>query len=728
MGMPGEIFLGGAGLARGYQDRPEQTAERFVPDPFGSETGGRLYRTGDLARWDLAGELGYLGRIDTQIKVRGFRIEIGEIEVALARHPAVQEAVVSLRGDLPGGSELVAYVVPAAAGTIDAAELFGFLRQCLPAYMVPAVFLCLESLPLTANGKVDRRALSSLPVERRMCDAGAPRTPAEVLLAGIWCDVLGFDNVGIHENFFRLGGDSILSLRIVARAGEAGYRLTPKHMFLHPTIAELAAVLVAGGTKSEWGPVLGPVPLTPIQRWFFAAEPVEPHHWNQAVLLEIPTDLDLPALTGAARTLINYHDALRLRFRKGEEGWEQWSAAPELEGLEVARHDLSEVPDALLTAVLEKEASALQASLDLTCGPLLRIAFFDLGKVRAARLLILVHHLAVDVVSWRILIEDLERGYRQLCAGEPIRLPAKTSSYKQWAEHLATLSRTEALAAELAYWARLAVPGEAGRASGLDANTEASARVVAASLEEEETRALLVDVPQAYRSQISEVLLTALARGFARVQGLCSLRVDLEGHGREELTDGLDVSRTVGWFTALYPVLLTVDPAAVPGDSLKSIKEQLRSVPRRGLGYGLLRWLRGEERVAQVLAAVPPAEVSFNYLGQVSTRLSAELSIARESVGVVHSPRAVRRHLLEVSAVVLDRKFRTDWSFSLNFHSRPIVEALVNGFVSELRSLIAHCRNPEAGTFTPSDFPEMGFDQSELEDLLSDLNESAKSQ
>jgi non-ribosomal peptide synthase protein (TIGR01720 family) len=268
-------------------------------------------------------------------------------------------------------------------------------------------------------------------------------------------------------------------------------------------------------------------------------------------------------------------------------------------------------------------------------------------------------------------------------------------------------------------------PGDEA-AAALDANTEGAAQVVSAFLEEGETQALLREVPQAYRTQVDEVLLTALTLVFARVCGLRPLRVDLEGHGREELADGLDVSRTVGWLTALYPARLKVDPAAGPGDALKSIKEQLRGIPRRGIGYGLLRWLSGDERVARTLASVPPAKVSFNYLGQEGATFSAEFRMANEPVGLVHSPRAVRRHLLEVTALVLRGRLRVDWIFSPNFHSRPLVEDLADGFLAEVRALITHCRNPEARSFTPSDFPEMGLNQNELDDLLSDLNEGAQ--
>ena len=402
--MPGEIYVGGAGVARGYLARPELTAERFVP----SEGGGRLYRTGDRARWLASGDLEYLGRADQQIKIRGFRVEPGEIEAAIGQHPAVREVVVIAREDAPGDRRLVAYLVLNDGPAPTVADLRALAKQRLPEMMVPAAFVILDTLPLTGNGKIDRKALPPPDGGRPDLDGGfaAPTTAIEEALARIWQGVLRLPAVGVHDNFFEIGGDSILSIQIVARAQQAGVRLTPRQLFQHPTIAELATVVGRGVVAAaEQGPVVGPVPLTPIQRWWLEDDPVDPHHDDQAFLLELRDPMDPAALAGAVSDLLDHHDALRLRLARTEAGFAQTIAAPG-GPVPFERADLSGLPEAEQGAAIERAARETQASLDLAAGPLVRVVLFDLGAA-PSRLLLVVHHLAVDGVSWRILLDDL---------------------------------------------------------------------------------------------------------------------------------------------------------------------------------------------------------------------------------------------------------------------------------------------------------------------------------
>ncbi|RMF29114.1 MAG: amino acid adenylation domain-containing protein, partial [Chloroflexi bacterium] len=431
IGVPGELCVGGTGVGRGYLHRPDLTAERFIPDPFSNVPGARLYRTGDLVRFRPDGSLEFLGRIDHQVKVRGFRIELGEIEVALRRHPRIQEAVVLAREDRPGEKRLVAYVVPpphdGAAPTVS--ELRTFLQETLPDYMVPAAFVVLDAMPLTPSGKVDRRALPAPDQARPDLEGAyvAPRTREEEILAQIWAEVLGVERVGVHDNFFELGGDSILSIQVIARANQAGLRLTPRHLFQAPTVAGLAALAGTGrAVEAEQGIVEGPVPLTPIQHWFFERNLPNPHHWNQAVLLEVHRPLAPALLEQTIGHLLAHHDALRLRFRRrGEEGtrrrgdeamrrrgdeamrergdeagaWEQVNAGLE-DTVPLTWLDLSALPEPARRPAIEATAAQAQASLNLTYGPLLRALYFDLGPDVPDRLLLVIHHLAVDGVSW----------------------------------------------------------------------------------------------------------------------------------------------------------------------------------------------------------------------------------------------------------------------------------------------------------------------------------------
>jgi aryl carrier-like protein len=385
-------------------------------------------------------------------------------------------------------------------------------------------------------------------------------TPAEQALAEIWCEVLGVEQVGVHDNFFHLGGDSILSIQVVSKARQAGFQLTPKQLFQHPTIAQLAEV--AGTTihiPAEQGQVSGPVPLIPIQHWFFEQELAQPQHFNQALLLESRQGLDAELLETAIGHLLEHHDGLRLRFRRVEDGWQQFhQEATDETPLSVI--DLRQLPAEEVAERLEAEATQLQASLSLGQGPLLRAALFELGGGGGERLLLVIHHLVVDGVSWRILLEDLQTAYQQLSRGERVRLPAKTTSFKRWAELLKEYAESESVGQELSYW-----EGE-GRRQVKDIpvdyegghNSETSVSSVTVRLSEEETRILLQEVPEVYHTEINDVLLTALVEAYGKWSGEGRLLVDLEGHGREELGEEVDVSRTVGWFTTMYPVRLEI--------------------------------------------------------------------------------------------------------------------------------------------------------------------------
>jgi amino acid adenylation domain-containing protein/non-ribosomal peptide synthase protein (TIGR01720 family) len=746
IGVPGEIYIGGVPLARGYLNRPEQTALAFIPNPFSDMPGDRLYKTGDLARYQPNGDIEYLGRIDDQVKIRGFRIELEEIEAVLSQHPAMQETVVIVREDVPGNKRLVAYVVVNQTPTLAIAQLQQFLKQKLPEYMVPTIIVFLDALPLTPNGKLDRRALP-VPDPARSESAGsyvAPQTRAEEILAEIWAEVLGVKQVGIHDNFFELGGDSILSIQIIARANQAGLMLTPKQLFTYQTIAELATVTETSSlSQIKQGLVTGEVVLTPIQRWFFAQEFPQPHHWNQAMLLEVRQTLDPGLLEQVVQQLLVHHDALRLRFVHSASGWQQVNALPDAV-LPFTRVDLSALKEEEQRPAIEAAAAELQASLNLSEGPLVRVALFDLGAKQPNRLLFIVHHLVVDGVSWRILLLDLQTAYQQLklkreqgdgdlnphreTDKQAIVLPPKTTSFQDWSQRLFEYARSPALESELDYWlnhsrsfvAPLPVDDLQGD------NTQASACTVSVSLSAEETHALLFEVPKAYHTQINDALLTALVQTCAQWTGNQYLLVDLEGHGREEILEGVDLSRTVGWFTTVFPVFLELpEPDNLP-EALKTVKEQLRQIPNRGIGYGLLRYLKGDTAIIEQLQNLPQAEVSFNYLGQLDQVLSPDgmFAVAKESSGSEHSLRSHRSHLLEINAFVVGGCLQLDWTYSNNRHQRTTIEGLVENFVAVLRSLIDHCQSPDVGGYTPSDFPLARLDEDKLSKLAMLIDQS----
>ena len=496
-------------------------------------------------------------------------------------------------------------------------------------------------------------------------------------------------------------------------------RLTSKQLFQHQTIAQLAAIADTDQTQqSEQGLIIGEVPLTPIQHWFFEQNLSDPHHWNQAVLLELHQPLEPALIESVLQELLKHRDALRLRFARGESGWQQDPANPD----EVAPFtciDLSSLPPEEREAAFQTAASQLQACLNLSEGPLLRAALFDLGKHQPNRLLLAIHHLAVDGVSWRNLIEDFQTAYGQISRDETVALPPKTTSFKQWAERLHEWARSPELQGEFDYWFALShqpisrLPVDFPNA----ANLVASEKKVSVALSVEETKLLLQEVPAAYRTQINDVLLTALGQAFERWTGNNSLLLDLEGHGREDIFEGVDLSRTIGWFTAVFPVLLNLEKPADLGAAIKSVKEPLRAVPNRGIGCGVLGYLNPE--IANNLHKLPQAEVSFNYLGQFDQVLpkSSLLMLSSEPSGPIRSPRGNRRYLLEINGFIASSKLQLDWTYSENIHRRESIENLATGFIESLRSLIQYCQSPDAGGCTPSDFAEFKWSQWSQDDL-----------
>jgi len=1029
-GLPGELYIGGANLTRGYLNAPGATATRFIPNPFGDEPGGRLYRTGDRARCLPDGSLEFLGRTDDQVKIKGYRVEPGEIEAALRAHRGVAQAKVLARESGNGSRQLVAYLVPASdcaevvrqrlrlerEGSLDKrrcyelpngmlvasqnrnetdfmyreifeqniylqhgvtlndgdcvfdvganigmfslfvgrvcrgarvyafepipplfdllrantalygldAKLFkcgvaaeatreeftfyphltlmsgrfadarqdqevvrffelnrrgegspelddrllsevlaerltgenftcqmkrisdvirehqlesldllkidvqkseldvlngidegdwhrikqvvlevhdidgrlrqivsllesrGFqvtvgqeavlketalydlycvrpgptrnsaagadperatrrlpvwaspdsfiedvrthLKECLAEHMMPAAFVLLESMPLTANGKVDRQALPAPRDEK--ADEGkqfvAPRDETEEILVGIWRQVLGVRDIGVHDNFFELGGDSILSIQIVARANQAGLKLSPKQLFRHQSIAELAAIIPAKAAAAtadddEQEQLSGTVPLTPIQRYFFARPLVNPHHFNQSLLLMVRGRVSRDLLQRVITAVVAHHDALRLRFEQTPEGWVQRYGGAEAAGeVEIQEVDATGLETAVQAVRIEAACDAAQRSLRLEAGGLLRTVLFETGAEQ--RLLLVAHHLIVDGVSWRVLVEDIIKGYEQAERGQEIDLGRKTSSYRKWAERLQTYAQEKAKG-ERTYWQEVEkARGVRLPVNYLDGeNTVESARTVSVSLDAGETRALLQEVPEAYQTQINDVLLAALAEAIGKWSGHRRVLIELEGHGREELWENIDLSRTLGWFTTLFPIVFELKPGVQKGTLLKSVKEQLRRVPNSGLGYGVLRYLSEDAELAEGLAALPQAEVRFNYLGQLDRALppNSLLTLSRESTGAERDGRERRPYLIDVSGAVAGGSLQLNLSYSENIHCRADIEALSRGLVESLRAIISHCQDREFSDYSPSDFPLTNISQQQLDLIMS---------
>ncbi len=612
---------------------------------------------------------------------------------------------------------------PAASPAPDPLVLKSFLGEKLPGHMVPSAFVMLDALPLTPNGKLDRRALPSPAAESPAQEKVfvAPRTPVEQLLAQIWADVLKRERISVNDRFFDLGGDSIRSIQVIARASRAGIQIIPKQLFLYPTIAELAGVISpASAGIAEQGLVEGPVPLTPIQHWFFEQAPPEPQLYSQTRLLELRRPLELPRLEQAVQHLLDHHDALRLRFVRTEGGWQQTNAGRNK--LPIARVNLAGLDAAAQDAALALALEQLHSSLDLEHRPLIRIAVVDYGPARAGQLAIVSHQLAIDPVSWPILIEDLQTVYEQLAQGVAVTLPSKTTSFKQWAERLPAYAQTAALEHERAYWlapaqhtiARLPVDSTA------DAAMEELVQTLSIVLSAEETHALVQEVPQAYRAQIDAVLLTALAQSLATWTDSPVLLLDLELNGRETPLDGVDLSRTVGWFRTIAPLLLDLSDTHGTEATLKTVKEQLHRIPQQGIGYGLLRYLRDDT----ALRAQPQAELLFSYQGQLDQQSGSMPLIGHTSPShePAQRPRGGSRYLLEVSGSILDRRLRLDWTYSTQRHQHATIARLADACLEALRMLIAGCTAAEAPSYTPSDFPQAELKQEMLDKFIARIS------
>ncbi|MFH8609682.1 non-ribosomal peptide synthase/polyketide synthase [Streptomyces sp. NPDC018029] len=715
-GTPGELYLAGAQVARGYLNRPGLTAARFLADPFGAP-GERMYRTGDRARWDRDGLLEFLGRADEQVKIRGFRIEPGEVEAALLDHPDVADAAVAARENA-GRLMLVGYVVPATADRVPSPDdLRLALRRTLPDHMVPAAFVPLARIPRTTSGKTDRRALPAPPAQP---DSGtpyvAPRAGTEERLAAIWAEVLGVERVGARDNFFTLGGDSILSIQIVSRARQAGLALATKDVFRHQTVAELALCVREAAPQQDAVEEPAEAPLTPIQRWYLdGRDPGERRlRFTMTQRLELAPDTTGPTLRAATDALVRHHAALRTRFRRTADGWRQ-DVLPEAPDGVFTRHDAVGLDDASLEAEVQRLTDEAQAALDPTTGRVVSVLFFDRGPGQPGQLVVTAHHLVIDGVSWRILIADLETAQRAAADGLPVELPPTGTSYGHWATRLDRHTRSGGLDADLPYWTRTGTaPAElpAGRPGP---NTHGTATTLTVTLDARTTDALLREVPPTYRTQVNDVLLSALGRTLARWCGRDTVLLGVEGHGREELFADVDLSRTVGWFTAEFPLALRVAPDGGWHDTLRSVKEQLRAVPLHGLSHGALRHLVP----GSPLATAPAPQIGFNYHGQWDTDTADGLFRgALPPAGRDTDPDEPRPYLLDITGVVQEGQLELGWTYPAAVYDHATVERLAEDMLTALREIVAHCARPEAGGRTPSDFPLADLAQEQLDRLL----------
>ncbi|PUA36864.1 non-ribosomal peptide synthetase, partial [Paenibacillus elgii] len=711
VGVAGELCIAGVGLARGYLNRPDLTAEKFVDNPF--EPGERMYRTGDLAKWLPDGTIEYLGRIDHQVKIRGYRIELGEIEEQLLKLASVQEAIVIAHDDASGQKQLCAYFV--ADRTMTVGELRGELSGELPGYMIPSHFVQLERMPLTPNGKIDRKAL---PTPQGNASTGAdyvaPRSEEEKVLADVWQAVLGAERVGATDHFFELGGDSIKSIQVSSRLHQAGYKLEIRDLFKYPTVAQLSKHIRPVARMADQGEVSGDVSLTPIQHWFFETQFAEPHHFNQSVMLHRRDGFDEAAIRKVLQKLVEHHDALRVVFHKSENGYTAWNRAigeGELYGLEVV--DLKGIEES--AQEVEAKANEIQSSIELEAGPFVKAGLFQCAD--GDHLLIVIHHGVVDAVSWRILLEDLAIGYEQAVKGEELRFPAKTDAYRTWSEQLAAYAQSPVIERELAYWKRIAQTEVQSlpKDEQVDVSLQQDSESISIEWTREETEQLLKGVHRAYNTEMNDILLAALGMAVQKWSGLDRVLVNLEGHGRESIMTDIDITRTVGWFTSKYPVVLELEQGKDISYLLKKTKEDLRGIPNKGIGYGICRYLSAAKN--DIAWGAEP-EVSFNYLGQFDQDLqNSDIGVSAHTGGKQSSDRQKRIFVLDINGMIADGTLSLELSYNGKEYRRETMERLAASLQESLRVIIAHCVSKERAELTPSDVQFKGLSVEELEQI-----------
>ncbi len=702
-GVPGELYLGGPGLARGYLHQPDLTAESFVKDPFSEKEDARLYRTGDRVRWRVDGQLVFLGRLDDQIKIRGYRVEPGEISTLLEQYPGVSEAVVVAQPNRTGGQQLVAYIVAREKKAEKHAdkkdkdlvtELRRHLASHLPNYMVPSAFILLETLPRTVHGKLDRKALPE-PEEGDSVGNNVeyvePTNETERILASIWTEMLRVERVGIYDNFFDLGGDSILSIRVIARAAEAGITLTAMQMYQHQNIKDQALVAQQQGeggylVASEQGIVTGDVPLTPIQCWFFEDNyNPEPHHFNWATYLPTQGGVSEKELQRVMEALTTHHDALRLRFTRHINGEMTQRIAEIDDDIPVTVDDVSHLANKEQQAEMESLAEKYQASLNLAKGPLLRLILFQ-RRAQPDMLLLIVNHLVNDAISWQIIREDIMALMQQLRKGEDLRLPPKTASFKQWSESLRQYVASRMPKKEKEYWldnrrwqgkfARLSMDRPGGD------NTRASAEQFTVTLNEKDTQKLL-EVARAKQMAPDQLLLSSLAITLGRRTGCWRCLINVERHGREDLGAGINISRTVGWFPNISPVLFDLTENAPLDNLLRQAKETLDAIPNNGIGYSMLKYI-GAEDIRRKFIDEPQAELFFNYFGQVGGRGGrGGKNKKRElpSTGTTVSLKSQRREIIQINAMILHEQLQMTWAYSSGLHDKASIDQLAETHV-----------------------------------------------
>ncbi|KWX72340.1 thioester reductase [Paenibacillus jilunlii] len=704
----GEIYIAGDGVARGYLNNPELTAEKFIDNPFAP--GKRMYKTGDQGRFLRDGTLEYIGRVDTQIKIRGYRVELGEIEKHLLHHTEIAEAVVLNRQDKQQHAYLCAYIV--SKRKLAAHELKEYLMKQLPDYLIPLHFIEVQEIPLTVNGKVDKALLEKIALpegEDKTCIQ--PRYEYEEQLIQVVKEVLRVDGAGVKHNFYHLGGDSIQAIQVASKMSQRGFKLKVKDILSFPVLEEMATFIEAVRSEGmEQGAAEGSIPLTPILSYFFSQHFAKADHYHQSVMAVIKKGIGPDTLEKALSALIRHHDSLRINYKR-DSGELFYNQEHYLTRLFIEEYDFSDLSLPEQETKLGEAAQSLAASFDLQQGLLLRAAVFDLGYVR--KMLLIAHHLVVDGVSWRIILEDMNTLLQQIHHGQETALPLKTSSYQTWAKALEASRVTLGMKDE-EYWNSILQKHftfSADHDQGAD--TLASCHTLISDLGQSETTALLSEANIPYNTEPLDLLLTSLLVTVKEWTGSRDMVIEMEGHGREDIDELVDVTRTVGWFTSLYPFGITLNGESLPGQ-IKQVKEERRRVPGNGIGFGLLRQLGriGDYHLRKF--------IRFNYLGEfIQDYGEGYLTLSGDQFQHNVSGDNHLTSLLDINCFIIDGHLQLRLTYSRSKFLDMTMERFQLHWIRNLKLVIEHCSNTERKEYTPSDFDTVDISQEELDSLFS---------
>ena len=718
IGVAGELCISGDGLARGYLNREGLTKEKFVDNPFAD--GEKMYKTGDLARWLIDGNIEYLGRIDHQVKIRGYRIELGEIENELLKHERIKEAVVIEGTDKNGSKYLCGYIV--ADKDLVISQIREYLGSKLPQYMIPAYFVMIDKMPLTSNGKIDRKSLPKLDESiESEAEYEEARNEKEEKLIKVWEEVLTRSGIGINDNFFEIGGDSIKAIQIAARLQRYNLKLEIGDLFKYPTIKQLSYYIDDNVKIAEQGEISGQVGLIPIQKWFFEKNITDKHHFNQSVMLFRKEGFKEEIIREAFGEIIKHHDALRMVYEEGETEVIQIIKAVKESKIDIKAYEV--VEEGYEEIIVEK-SEELQNSINLSEGPLIKIGVFRTKK--GDYLLIVIHHLVVDGVSWRILLEDYTTAYKQLIKGQVIELPLKTTSLKKWADEIRKYSMSSELLEEREYWQTIEniEIENISRDNEIKESKVGDSEKITFNLTKEETRLLLEEANRAYNTEINDILLSALGLAMNLWTGKDKALIDLEGHGREEITKEVDITRTVGWFTSQYPIILEVGNSVDLGKIIKDTKEMLRKIPNKGIGYGILKYITPKEYKKGMDFNLEP-EIRFNYLGQFGKEVSNDLfEIGDIDTGRAASDNSERFYSLEISGIIANEELNISVSYNKKEYRYESIKELIEKYKKGLYDIINHCIKKEETEMTLSDFSASdteGMEFAEISDAIDDL-------